>query len=257
MDNRPPGVIPGQVVAQSPPDGYTLLYSGSSLWLGQYLQKSTPYDVIKDFLPITLTTRSPTVLVVHPSLPVKSTKDLIALAKSRPGVLNYASGATGAVNHLTAELFKSMAKVDIVRVAYRGGGPALMDLIAGQVQLMFSVTGSVAPHMKSGRLKALAVTSAQQTQLAPGLPTVAESGLPGFEAVSNAGIFAPARTPKPIIDKLNQEIVRALARPDVKEKFLDSGVDTVGSTPAQLEAAVKAEMAKMGKVIKDAGIREE
>ena len=257
VDNRPPGVIPGQVVAQSAPDGYTLLYSGSSLWLGQYLQRSTPYDVIKDFLPITLTTRSPTVLVVHPALPVKSVKDLIALAKSRPGALNYAAGATGAVNHLTAELFKSMAGVDIVRVAYRGGGPALTDLMAGQVQLMFSVTGSVAPHMKSGRLKALAVTSAQPTQLAPGLPTVAASGLPGFESVSNAGIFAPARTPRPIVDKLNQEIVRALARPDVKEKFLDSGVEAVGSTPAQLEAAVKSEMVKMGKVIKDAGIREE
>ena len=257
VDNRPPGVIPGQVVAQSPADGYTLLYSGSSLWLGQYLQRSTPYDAIKDFLPITLTTRSPTVLVVHPSLPVKSVKDLIALAKSRPGALNYAAGATGAVNHLTAELFKSMAGVDIVRVAYRGGGPALMDLMAGQVQLMFSVTGSVAPHMKSGRLRALAVTSAQPTQLAPGLPTVAASGLPGFEAVSNAGIFAPAKTPKPIIDRLNQEIVRALAKPDVTEKFLGNGVEPVGSTPDQLEAAVKAEMVRMGKVIRDAGIREE
>ncbi len=257
VDNRPPGVIPGQVVAQSPPDGYTLLYSGSSLWLGQYLQKSTPYDVIKDFVPITLTTRSPTVLVVHPSLPVKSAKDLIALARSRPGALNYASGATGAVNHLTAELFKSMAKVDIVRVAYRGGGPALMDLIAGQVQLMFAVSGSVAPHMKTGRLKALAVTSAQPTELAPGLPTLAATGLPEFEAVSNAGIFAPARTPKPIVDRLNQEIVRALAKPDVREKFFSSGVEPVGSTPAQLEAAVKAEMVKMGKLIKDAGIREE
>ena len=257
VDNRPPGVIPGQVVAQSPADGYTLLYSGSSLWLGQYLQRSTPYDAIKAFLPITLTTRSPTVLVVHPSLPVKSVKDLIALAKSRPGALNYAAGATGAVNHLTAELFKSMAGVDIVRVAYRGGGPALMDLMAGQVQLMFSVTGSVAPHMKSGRLRALAVTSAQPTQLAPGLPTVAASGLPGFEAVSNAGIFAPAKTPKPIIDRLNQEIVRALAKPDVTEKFLGNGVEPVGSTPDQLEAAVKAEMVRMGKVIRDAGIREE
>ncbi len=257
IDNRPDGVIPGQVVAQSPGDGYTLLYTGGSLWMGQFLQQSTPYDVVKDFLPITLATRSPTILVVHPSLPVKSVKELIALAKAEPGVLNYASGATGTVNHLTAELFKATAHVNLVRVAYKGSGPALTDLIAGQVQVMFSVTGSVAPHMKSGRLRALAVTSAQPSDLAPGLPTVAASGLPGFEAVSNAGMLAPAKTPRPIIDRLNQEIVRALAKNEVKEKFIGNGVDPIGSTPEQFDAAIKAEMVKMGKVIKDARIKDE
>ena len=257
VDNRPPGVVPGQLVLQAPPDGYTLLYSGSSLWLGQFLQKSTPYDVLRDFVPITMTTRSPTILVVHPSLPVKSVKDLIALAKAKPGVLNYASGATGSVNHLTAELFKSMARVDVVRIAYKGSGPALVDLIAGQVQLMFSVTGSVAPHMKTGRLKALAVTSAQPSDLAPGLPTVAANGLPGFEAVSDAGIFASAKTPKAIVDRLNLEIVRVLGRADVRDKFISNGVEPVGGSSEQLLAAVKAEMVRMGKVIRDAGIREE
>jgi tripartite-type tricarboxylate transporter receptor subunit TctC len=257
VDNRPPGVIPGQVAAQSPADGYTLLYSGATLWLGQFLQKSTPYDVVKDFQPITLTTRSPTLLVVHPSLPVKSVKELIALAKSRPGAMNYASGSTGSINHLTAELFKSMARVNLVRIGYRGSGPALLDLIAGQVQLMFSVTGSVAPHLKSGRLKVLAVTSAQPTELAPGVPTVAATGLPGFESESNAGIFAPAKLPRAITDRLNQEIVRALRRADVKEKFIGNGVEPVGSTPEQFEATFKAEMVKLGKVIKDADIREE
>lgn len=257
VDNRPPGVIPGQVVSQAAADGYTLLYSGSSLWIGQFIQAQTPYDPIRDFAAITLTTRSPLILVVHPSLPVKSVRDLIALAKAKPGVLNYASGATGAVNHLTAELFKSMAGVKVERIAYKGAGPALIDLMAGQVHLMFAVTGSVAPHMKTGKLRALAVTSVQQSELAPGLPTVAATGLPGFEAVSNAGIFAPVKTPKPILDKLQREIVRALNRPEMKKKMLDTGVEAIGSTPEEFTTAIKSEMASMGKLIKGLGIKEQ
>ena len=258
VDNRPPGVIPGQVVAQAAPDGHTLLYSANSLWLGQFLQAETPYDVVRDFAPIMLTTRSPTVLVVHPSLPVKSVRDLIALAKARPGTLNYGSGATGSANHLAAELFKSMAGgLDIVRIGYKGTGPALIDLIAGQLQMMFTVTGSVAPHMKSGRLKPLAVSSAQPTELMPGVPTVAASGLPGFESAGLAGVFAPAKTPRAVIDRLNREISRVLGTSDLKEKFLSAGVEIVASTPEQFTAAIKAEMGSVGKLIKDAGIRGE
>ena len=257
VDNRANGTIAAETVAKAPPDGYTLLVNGSNLWLLPFLQSNVPYDPVRDFLPITLTTRSPTILVVHPSLPVKSVRDLIALAKSSPGGMNYASGSTGSTNHLAAELFKSMAGVNIVRIGYKGSGPALVDLIAGHVQMMFSVTGSVAPHMKSGKLKALAVTSAQPSTLAPGLPTVAASGLPGFAAVSDAGMFAPAKTPTAIVTRLNQEIVRVLNSTEVKEKFLGTGVETVGSSPEQLAATVKADSARLGKLIKDAGIREE
>lgn len=257
VDNRPTGVIPGQVVSQSPPDGYTLLYSGSSLWLGHLLQSTTPYDPIRDFQPVTFTTRSPTLLVVHPSLPVKSVKDLIALAQAQPGVLNYATASTGSVTHLTGELFQSMAGIKLTRVTYRDTGRALIDVIAGEVHLMFSVTGSVAPHMKSGRLRILAVSFAQPTPLAPGVPTVAATGLPGFESVSIAGIFAPAKTPRAIVDRLHQEITRALAQPDIKEKFLGTGVEPVAAGPEQLGAAVKAEVVKMGKIIKERNIREE
>ena len=257
VDNRPTGVIPGQVVSQSPPDGYTLLYAGSSLWLSHLLQSTTPYDPIRDFQPITLTTRSPTLLVVHPSLPAKSVKDLIALAKAKPAVLNYATASTGSVTHLTGELFQSMAGIKLVRVTYRDTGRALIDVIAGEVHLMFSVTGSVAPHMKSGKLRILAVTSAQPTPLAPGVPTVAATGLPGFEAVSMAGMFAPAKTPRAIVERLHQEIVRALLQPEIKEKFLNTGVEPMGSGPEQLAQAVKAEVLKMGKIIKERNIREE
>jgi tripartite-type tricarboxylate transporter receptor subunit TctC len=257
VDNRPPGVIPGQIVSQAAPDGHTLLYTANSLWLGPFLQVETPYDVIRDFVPVMQTTRSPLVLVVHPSLPVNSVRDVIALAKARPGQLNYASGAIGSANHLTAELFKSMAgKLNIVRIGYKGSGPALNDMIAGQVQMMFSVTGSVAPHLKSGRLKSLAVSSAQPTELMPGVPTIASSGLPGFEAAGLAGVFAPARTPRAIVDRLNREISRALGNPDLKEKFLNVGVEIVAGTPEQFAAAMKAEMQSMGRLIKEAGIRE-
>jgi tripartite-type tricarboxylate transporter receptor subunit TctC len=256
VDNRPPGVIPGQVVLQAPADGYTLLWSGSSLWLGQYIQASTPYEV-RDFAPVTLGTLSPTVLVIHPSLPVKSVRDLIALAKSKPGELNCASGAPGAINHLTAELFKSMAHVEYARIPYKGSGPALIDLMAGRVQMMFSVTGSVTPHLKSGKLRGLAVTSMRPSDLAPGLPTVAASGVPGFESVSNAGVFVSAKTPRPIVDRLHREIVTALARPDMKQKLLDSGMEPVGSTPEAFAKTIEDEMNRFGKLIKSLGIKEQ
>ncbi|MBI4189744.1 MAG: tripartite tricarboxylate transporter substrate binding protein [Betaproteobacteria bacterium] len=249
------GIIAALTVAKGLPDGYTLLLYASNLWLLPYLQDNVPYDPVRDFLPITLADSSPNLLVVHPSVPVNSVKELIALAKAKPGALNYAQGALGSPPHLSAELFKAMAGVDIVRIAYKSSGPAIFDLIGGRVQLMFSVPGAATPHVKSGKLKALAVTSAQPSDLFPGMPTVAASGVPGYVTESNHGLFAPAKTPVTLINRLNQEIVRVLKQPDVKEKFLNIGVEPVGGSPKEYAAYIKSDMAKMGKVIKDAGIR--
>jgi tripartite-type tricarboxylate transporter receptor subunit TctC len=243
-------------VAKAAPDGYTLLLNGAPFWLAPLLQKMS-FDPIRDFSPITLAIRQPNMIVVPPSLPVKSVKDLIALAKAKPGELNYASGLIGNSNHLAAELFKSMAGVDIVRVGYKTGAAAATAVMSGDVQLLFISTGSGAAFVKSGRLRALAVASAEPSALAPGLPTVAASGLPGFESTAMAGVFAPAKTPPSIIDRLNREIVRFLTRSDVKEQLFNIGQEVVAGTPAQLGATVKSEMARLGKVIKDVGIRAE
>ena len=256
VDNRASGVIPGDIVAKAPPDGYTLLLYSNGVWTLPLLQHA-PYDPVKDFAPIALTSRSPNFLVVHPSVPANTVRELIALARARPGQLNYGSGATGAATQLAGELFKSMAGVNIVRIPYKGGGPALNALLGGQVQLMFPTAASVAPHVKSGRLKALAVTSAQPSPLFPDVPTVAASGVPGYEAVQNIGVFAPAKTPAAIITRLSREIIEVVARPDVKERFMNAGVETVGTTPQELTAVIKADMARMAKLIKATGIRGE
>ena len=253
VDNR--GNIAGEIVAKATPDGYTLLSWGSPLWLAPYLREKVAYDAVKDFAPVTLMATSPNILVVHPSLAVKSVKDLIALAKVRPGDLNYSSPGSGGSPHLAAELFKSMAGVKIIHVAYKGMGSAILGVIRGEVQIMFPSAAAVTPHIKSGRLRALAVTSARPTALAPGLPTMAVSGLAGYESLGMFGVFAPAGTPAPIVNRLNQEMVRVLNKPDIKQKFFDSGTETVGNTPEEFSAIVKSDMAKMGKLIKDAGIR--
>jgi tripartite-type tricarboxylate transporter receptor subunit TctC len=255
VENRPSGVIPGEVVSKAPPNGYTLLLYNNTLWFGSLLQ-TTPYDVLRDLAPVTSVARGANVLVINPATPVTSVAELVALAQAKPGELNYGSSGTGATNHLAAELFRSMAGVNIVRINYKGAGPALTALLAGEIQLMFPTAGAVTPHLKSGRVRALAVTSAEPTALFPGVPTVAAS-LPGYESVTIYGIFTPAKTPRAIIDKLNVEIVRFLNRADVKEKFFNAGMETVGGSPEQLAAAVKSEMTRMGKVIKDAGIRAE
>lgn len=254
VDNRPSGVIPGEIVSKAQPDGYTMVISGASFWISPLFQDA-PYDPVKDFSPITLPVSTPNILAVHLSLPVKSVKELIALAKAKPGELNYGTPGTGSSPHLGGELFKLMAGVNIVRINYKSAGAAITDLIAGQVQMTFGNALSVTPHIKSGRLRALAVTSAQPSVLFPDLPTVAASGLPGYELISPFGIFAPARTPKPIIKTLNSEIVRVLNRADSREKISNLGMEVVGSSPEQLEAMVRSEVAKWSKVIKDAGIR--
>lgn len=256
VDNRPSGVIPGEIVSKAAPDGYTLLLYNNALWTGTLMQK-VPYDAVKDFSPVVWVSRTPNVLVVNPSLPVKSVVELIALAKAKPGELNYASSGTGASNHLAGELFKAMAGVDIVRIAYKGAAQGLTDLLGGRVQLMFPTSVAVTPYMKSGQVRALAVTSAEPSRLAPGLPTMAAAGLPGYESIAIYGVFAPARTPRPIIDRLNEEIVRVLTAADLQEKFFNIGMEPVGGTPQQLAATIGSEMSKIGAVIKKAGIRGE
>ncbi len=253
VDNR--GTIAAEIVARAPADGYTLLLYGSAVWLSPFIRSNTPYDPVKDFSPITLVASSPNIIVVHPSLPVKSVRELIALARARPGELNYAAGSLGAAPHLAAELFKSMAKLNIVRVAYKGTGGSLIGLLSGEVEMMFPTAGSVTPHIKSGKLRALAVTSLQPTALAPGLPLLA-AALPGYESVSLNGLFAPARTPDPVIRQLNQEIARIMTRPEVKEKLVAAGTDAMATTPEEFAATIQSEMAKWGKLIREAGIRE-
>ncbi|OGA44925.1 MAG: hypothetical protein A3F74_25720 [Betaproteobacteria bacterium RIFCSPLOWO2_12_FULL_62_58] len=255
VDNR--GSIAPEIVAKAPPDGYTLLVSGSPLWVLPLLRANTPWDAVKDFAPITLAVSSPSILVVHPSLPVKSVKELIALAKARPGELNYASGTPGATPHLAAELFKVMAGVNMVRVGYKGTGPGILGVMSGQVELMFPNAGSAMPHVKSGRLRALAVCNAQPSALVPGLPTVAASGLPGYETVSPQAVLAPARTPVTLVNRLHQEIVRVLNKSDVKERLFNSGGEAVGSTPEEFSAKMKSDIGRIGKLIKDAGIHVE
>jgi tripartite-type tricarboxylate transporter receptor subunit TctC len=259
IDNRggAGGAIAAEIVAKAPADGYTLLVYAANIWLIPLLRKNVPYDAVRDFAPITWAARSPNTVVVHPSVPVNSIQELIALAKAKPGQLSYGSGGTGSSTQLAVELFKSMAQVDILRVPYKANAPAINDLLGGRVQLMFATASAVTPHVKSGRLRALAVTSAEPSPLAPGLPTVASAGLPGYESISIYGVFAPAKTPQPIVRQLNQAIVGVLNQPEIRERFLNLGVETVGSTPEQFAAVIKSDIARMAKVIKDAGIRED
>ena len=254
VDNRGSGVAPGLAVHQSAPDGYTLLVVSNNLWTAPLLQK-VPYDPVRDFAPITLPTRAPYILVVHPSLPIKSIKELIALAKARPGELNYSSTSTGSASHIAAESFNYMAGVKIVRIPYKSSAQESADLVSGEVQLTFFDAGTATRFMKSGQVRALAVGSAQPSPLFPALPTIGAT-VPGYEAKPQInGLFAPARTPEAIIRRLNQEVVRVLNQPEVKEKLFAAGVETAGTTPEQFAAEIKSEIAIMAKVIKNAGIR--
>ena len=254
VDNRGGTNVAMQTVAKAAPDGYTLLVHNNTVWVSGLLEK-VPYDHEKELWPITLTTRSPNVLVVHPSLPAASVTELIALARSQPGKIDYASGPIGASNHLAAEVFKSMAGIDLVRIGYKGGGPALNDVLAGQVKVMFATSGSVMSHIQTGRVKGLAVTSLEPSPLVPGLPTVAASGVPGYSSEAIYGFWAPAKTPAPIMTRLHRDAVAVLNQPDVKERFFKAGIETVASTPQQFAATIKAETARLAKVLAGAGIR--
>jgi tripartite-type tricarboxylate transporter receptor subunit TctC len=254
VDNRP-NVIPNEIVAKSAPDGYTVLLNGNPMWTQPLLEK-TSYDPVKDFAPITLVSTEPSVLVVHPSLPVKSVKDLIALARARPGDLNYGSVGVGSSLHLAAELFKSMARVKIEHISYKGVGQVMLDQLSGQVHLTFATVSSIMPYLASKKLNGLGITSAQPYKLLPEMPTVAAS-LPGYEALQVVGIFAPARTPADIVSRLNREMVRALAMPDTREKFLSARVEIIASSPQELADKVKAEMTSVARLIREAGIRAE
>ena len=254
VDNRGGGFVPAEIVSKTPPDGYTLLVTGASLWVSPLLQKA-PYDVLRDFSPVSLLVRTVTVLVVHPSVPVTSVKELITLAKAKPGELNYSSASIGGAGHLAGELFKSMAGVNIVHVPYKATALAITAVLGGEVQMTIFDAGLVMPHVKSGKLKGLAVTSAQPSSLAPGLPTVAASGVPGYESGATQGMWVPAKTPRTIIDRLNKEVVRMLQQADVRERLIPAGMEAIPSSPEQFAATVKSEIAKWSKVIKEASIK--
>jgi tripartite-type tricarboxylate transporter receptor subunit TctC len=253
VENRVSSVT-GETAMKAQPDGYTLLVDGNSFWFAPLMQK-TPYEVLRDFTPVTQALAAPNILVMHPSVAANSVSELIALARSKPGQLNYASSGTGSSQHLAMEMLKSMAGINVIHVPYKGNGAALTGVIAGEVQLLSSSAAAVAPFMKTGKLKALAVTSATPSALLPALPTIASSGLPGFDMVSRTGLFASGKPPKAVIQRLNQEIVRALNSREIKDKFLNAGIETVGNSADEFAAAIKSEIARMGKVIKEAGIR--
>ena len=254
VENRVGGVIVGELASRATPDGHTLLLYSNALWLLPFMRDAMPY-ALSDFAPISLLVSAPALLAVHPTVPAQSVQELIAVARAKPGVLNYASGPLGATPHLAAELFKAMARVDIVHIPFKGVGLALNDVVAGRVQLMFPSTGSASQHVKAGRLRALAVTSARPSGLLPDVPTIASAGLPGYEIVSMFGTFVPARTPVPVVARLQRDIAASVQSTEVRDRFANIGLETVGSTPSQFASAMRAEMERLGKVIRDRGIR--
>jgi tripartite-type tricarboxylate transporter receptor subunit TctC len=257
VDNRPgaAGNIGIELVAKSPPDGYTLLMGVPGLVSNPLLYSKVPFDLVRDFAPISLLGTVPNLLVVHPSVPANSVRQLVALAKANPRKLNVASSGSGTSLHLAAELFKSMTGIELVHVAYKGGAPAVADLMGGHVDLMFDVLPSSMPYVKAGRLKALGVTSEQRTPLLPDIPTLAESGVPGYQAVTWNGILAPAATPRDVISKLNGAIAQILRTPEMKERFAGIGTEPIWTTPEQFDAFLRAETVKWTGVIKSAGIK--
>jgi tripartite-type tricarboxylate transporter receptor subunit TctC len=256
-DNRPGagGSVAGEMTARAAPDGYTLLMISITNSIAATLHPGLPYDVVRDFAPLVLLATTPQVLLAHPSLPVKSVRELVAFARARPGKLSYASAGTGGGTHLTGELLKQVAGLDIVHVPYRGGGPALIDLVAGQVDLQITGLVSALPFIKSKRANPLAVTGARRSPAAPDIVSMAESGLPEVDANSWYGLVAPAATPREIIAQLNGEIARILAVPDLRARLAADGAEAGGGTPEQFGAYIKSEIAKWARVIRLANIR--
>ena len=259
IDNRAgaSGNLGAEIAAHAAPDGYTLLFTPASVASSQALYQKLGYNLQKDLDPIALIASAPFVLVVHPSLPVKTVKDLIALAKAKPGQLLYASTGNGGSPHLATELFKIEARIDIVHIPYKGTPPAVTDLIAGQVSMMFANTLSVLPYVNSGRLHALAISSAKRSAAAPALPTIAETGMPGFEASTWFGMLAPTGTPKDIVVRLNSEIRKIVQTKNVHDALIAQGADPIGSTAEEFRARIRADIEKWARTIKAAGVRAE
>ena len=257
IDNRPgAGTINGtEIVARAIPDGYTLLAVASSFTINPSLYAKLSYDPVRDFTAVAQISRYPYMLFVHPPLPVQTLKEVIALAKAKPGYLNYASAGVGTGTHVCMELLRQMAGIDIVHVPYKGGGPAAIAAIGGQVQLLAGTTIATLAHARTGKLKAIAVTSSKRTPSAPEVPTFAESGVPGYEFETWNGVVAPARTPRAVIDKLNSHIARVSALPEVKKAFANEGAETVAASAEAFAALMKSEAAKWEKVIRSAGIK--
>lgn len=257
VENRPgaSGNIGAEAVARSPANGQTLLMGSiGTNAVNQLLFGKMPYDTVKDFAPVSLVGYGTLLLVVHPSIPAKDLKELLALARAKPGALTYASGGAGASQHLAGELLKSMAKVDIVHVPYKGIAQGVTDLVAGQISMTFDL-GTVVPHVKSGRLRPIAVANKARSLALPDVPTIAEAGLPGYEASAWYGLFAPAGTPREIVARLNLEAVKALKRPDVRDRLLALGGEPAGTSPEEFAAFIGTEIAKWSKVVQEAKIR--
>jgi tripartite-type tricarboxylate transporter receptor subunit TctC len=260
VDNRggATGSIGAELVAKSAPDGYTLLMGNiAPNSINVSLQPKLPYDPVADFAPVSLVAATPNILVVHPSLPVKTVKELIALARARPGQLNYPSAGVGSSSHLAGELLAILTGIKIAHIPYKGGGPAMIDTISGEMQMMFATMPAAMPHVKSERVRPVAVTTARRSQTLPQLPTIAETGVKGYEASTWYGVLAPARTPRAIVERLHGETVKILGTPDIRERLGAQGFEPAGSTPEEFAAYIKSEIAKWSKVIRTAGIKAE
>jgi tripartite-type tricarboxylate transporter receptor subunit TctC len=259
IDNRPgaSGIVGSEVVANAAPDGYTLLVANVSLIVNPYLYAKIPYDPLADFVPITMINTAPLQLVVHPSVPVSSVAELVAYARSRPGQLDYGSGGVGSTPYLAVELFKSIAGIDVVHVPYKGGAPSIADLVAGQLTFTIENVPGTTPFVKSGKLRALAITSTERSPLAPDLPTMIEAGVPGYEMSGWNGLFAAKGTPPEIVAKVHAELARILRAPDVKTQFAELGAQPVGDTPDEFGAFLKADSARWGRILREKGIKPE
>jgi tripartite-type tricarboxylate transporter receptor subunit TctC len=259
IENRPGGAtnIGTELVAKAPPDGYTILMGGATNAINMSTQAKPPYDTLRDFAPVILCVKGANVLSIHPSVPAKNMKELIALAKARPGQLNFASSGLGSSNHMAAELLKVMAKIDIVHVPYKGNAPALTDTIAGHVEMIFSGVPALIPHIQSGRLRAIGIGSLKRFVAIPDVPTFDESGVKGYEATTWFGLMAPVKTPREIVARWNAEVGKILASPDLKTRFVNEGLEPMGGTQEEFVKFIRAEIDKYARVVKAAGLKPE
>ena len=259
VDNRGGGgtIIGTELGARAAPDGYTLLFGSTTLAINPSLRATLPYDTLKDLVPVTQASFQPYVLSVHPAVPAKNVKEFVALAKARPGALTYGSPGLGSGSHLVAEMFALSTGIKTIHVPYKGSSPAMADLIGGQIQYTYGTILAVAPQVRTGKIRALAVSSSARSGIMPDVPTIAEAGVPRFDASSWNGVFVPAGTPRPIINRIHESVVKSLAAPEVRERLTADGAEPVGSTPEQFTAFVRSELVKWAKVIKAADIRVE